>query len=358
VCRSCNAPAPPAPPVCPKCGNYCLTDKGECGLHPPAPDYGEIKQEDIDGMPWVHVTPPPALSWRTKRIRADQHRGTGEATAVMVSRDDMSARYGEERFWPKPPDGIAIMTPEEYLRRDKPAPSERMGEEEFEQQFDSDKFYNAYHSATLLIDEARRARDGEEIEARRANGAELLVDAREAALAAKDEEIAALKKLRPMTDTDLLIRAEKAEAERDAMSAMLGRIASTVDDYFHAPAEENVADGVDALMDDKAAIESHNKTLRVGLKNERKKNDLLQGVIESLNADLAAALQKGENAHALYREADAKVIALKVLLRRALNYVGIGVEAVEDDPKTGEGFQTEEYALVDKLCDEIEEATK
>lgn len=63
-----------------------------------------------------------------------------------------------------------------------------------------------------------------------------------------------------------------------------------------------------------------------------------------LEADLAAAREQ--------------IAALSGLLRRALNYVGIGVEAVEDDPKTGEGHETEEYILVDKLRDEIEEAIR
>lgn len=57
-------------------------------------------------------------------------------------------------------------------------------------------------------------------------------------------------------------------------------------------------------------------------------------------------------------EAEADAARLRELLARAEPWVGLSVEAVEDDPKTGEGYQTEEYALVDKLRDEIAAALK
>jgi len=68
--------------------------------------------------------------------------------------------------------------------------SERMSEEEFAKLYPSDDDRRDPDVCWAFIDrivaEARRAREGEEIEARRANGAELLVDA-------KDVEIAALR---------------------------------------------------------------------------------------------------------------------------------------------------------------------
>lgn len=48
---------------------------------------------------------------------------------------------------------------------------------------------------------------------------------------------------------------DKAIAERDAYKAMLDRIAKTAADYFHPPAEECVADGVDAMADKIAELE-------------------------------------------------------------------------------------------------------
>ena len=45
-------------------------------------------------------------------------------------------------------------------------------------------------------------------------------------------------------------------AERDALKAMLDRISMAVVDYFHAPNEECVADGVDAVLDDVARLEA------------------------------------------------------------------------------------------------------
>jgi hypothetical protein len=64
--------------------------------------------------------------------------------------------------------------------------SERMSDTAFQIALDNEDDY-------AIAMEARRAREAEEIEARRANGAELLVDAKEAELKAAREEIAELK---------------------------------------------------------------------------------------------------------------------------------------------------------------------
>jgi DNA polymerase III delta prime subunit len=74
-----------------------------------------------------------------------------------------------------------LCKPRPDLAEAPPAPSGRMSDTAFQSALDNDDEY-------AIAMEASRAREGEEIEARRANGAELLVDAREA-------EIAALKAL-------------------------------------------------------------------------------------------------------------------------------------------------------------------
>jgi hypothetical protein len=69
-----------------------------------------------------------------------------------------------------------------------PAPSGRMSDTAFQSALDNDDEY-------AIAMEARRAREGEEIEARRANGAELLVDAREAEIAALKAENTRLREI-------------------------------------------------------------------------------------------------------------------------------------------------------------------
>ena len=54
----------------------------------------------------------------------------------------------------------------------------------------------------------------------------------------------------------------KVVSEHAAMKSMLGRIAITAADYFHAPAEECVADGVDTMADRIAELEEALKAYR------------------------------------------------------------------------------------------------
>ena len=75
---------------------------------PPPPDYGEIKQADINGMPWVHVTPPPArLSDEECAIcgphRHDEHADDSYGSCVLCRKyvphtDDDTVKVA----WPCP----------------------------------------------------------------------------------------------------------------------------------------------------------------------------------------------------------------------------------------------------------------
>lgn len=86
-------PAPKATPamVC-RCPNPTIEPKCEtCGL---PPDYGEIPQEDVDGMPWVHVMPPAtAVCSGCEKLRQDLTALALEVARLNKSMANLHGKY-------------------------------------------------------------------------------------------------------------------------------------------------------------------------------------------------------------------------------------------------------------------------
>jgi len=134
---------------------------------------------------------------------------------------------------------------------DAPAPpAPRMNDEEFERMAHLDNDLPLYN-------EARRARESEEVEARRANGAELLVDAKDAEIERlKADRDAARAGFRDAVEKHrvAVFEKEKAEAERDALRRLVG--ADQADNWI-------------TLVEAHKMAEADNARLRAALFHER-----------------------------------------------------------------------------------------